>query len=375
MAGKPVTGVAEMKMGRSLQDLAAEIERQAKTKRDFLANTETVEIVPMDNNIAVKLGDKGQYPVGDIAHGQIGQFTGIPMPYYNKMRNAAPELLATNVEEWFNRQPAVRLNRTLDGGLRAFLSDRFRPFDNYDFAAAALPILSGRKLSVMSSEITEKRLYLKVVDEKLFQDVPVGFKMGDGSHRIFETCAPALILSNSEVGFGRLLIETGIYTSACTNLALFAKGGMRRTHVGVRHELLNEVDDLDDILSDAAKRKSMEALWLQARDVIEAAFDKTVVTRRVEQMQAAADNNLPAKKVEAVMEVVQKRFDLTNDERGSVLEHLINGGQLNQFGLHAAVTRSAQDAEDYDRATELEYLGGRILELPKTEWEEMAKAA
>jgi hypothetical protein len=30
---------------------------------------------------------------------------------------------------------------------------------------------------------------------------------------------------------------------------------------------------------------------------------------------------------------------------------------------------------DYDRATELEYLGGRIIELPKTDWSVLAEAA
>lgn len=35
---------------------------------------------------------------------------------------------------------------------------------------------------------------------------------------------------------------------------------------------------------------------------------------------------------------------------------------FSQFGLVNAVTRSSQDVEDYNRATELERIGGTILE-------------
>ena len=367
-----------MKTGKSLSELAAEIERQANSKRDFVASTEAMDVQAFgDGSALVEVKDKGKFRIGEIAHGQIAAHTGIPQKYADKMLKEAPELYANNVNTWFRKNPAVRMSRMLDGNMRAFLSDKFQPFDNYDFAAAALPILSTRKLNVMSCEITDRRLYIKAVDEQLFRDVPVGFKMGDGSHNIFDTCAPAIILSNSEVGFGRLVIETGVYTRACTNMALFAKGGMKRTHVGARHQLTDNMDvtDLDAVLSSAAKRKTMEAVWLQARDVIAAAFNPQTIDRRIEQLAAAAGAKLPADKVESVMEVVQEKYSLNEGERNSIFKHLIEGGQLNQYGLHAAITRSAADVDDYDRATELEYLGGKVVELNRNEWQALAEAA
>lgn len=365
-----------MKTGKTLQELAAEIERQAATKRDYVASTASIRVEPVEKGVQLVLGDKGAFPVNQIVHDQIAEHTGIPKKYYDKCREA-PELLANNIDVWFKRNPVPRLVRTLDSGARAFLSDKYQPFDNYDFGAAALPILSERKLQIASCEITEKRLYIKAVDEKLYRDVPVGYKMGDGSHQIFDTCAPVIILSNSEVGFGRLVIETGVYTRACTNLMLFAKGGLKRTHVGARHTLTDgfDVADLEQVLSNAAKRKTMEALWLQARDVIAAAFSEEVIGKRLEQLAATVNNKLPAGNVEQVLEVVQERFSLNETERKSVFEHLIAGGQLNQYGLGNAITRAAQDAESYDRATEMEYMGGKIVELPRTEWTQLAQAA
>jgi hypothetical protein len=40
-----------------------------------------------------------------------------------------------------------------------------------------------------------------------------------------------------------------------------------------------------------------------------------------------------------------------------------------------AVTHYSQQVEDYDRATELEVLGGRLIELPAGEWRTLAEAA
>ena len=362
-----------MKTGKTITELATEIQRQAKSKKDFVASTESLAFVPETTDVTLRLGNTARIPVGDIAHDQIAEYTKVPKPYYDRMRREAPGLLSDNINHWFQKTPAKRLVRTLDTRARAFLSDKFpTDLDNIDFAEAFLPVLAKRKLNVMSCDITEKKLYIKAVDEQLYRDVPVGYKMGDGSHRIFDTCAPALILGNSEVGFGRMIVETGVYTGGCTNLALFAKGGFKRTHVGARHEITEGIDI--EVLSDKTKRKTFEALLSQVQDVIEAAFDEKVITRRLEAIEEAAGRRITGK-VDAVLEVTAKTFGLNDNEKDSVLKHLIEGGSLSQYGLHAAITRSAQDNASYDRATELEYLGGRILELPKTDWARLAEAA
>src|SRR5258706_7391273 len=367
-----------MKTGRTLTELAAEIDRQNKTKHDYIADTRamTLELEPIAaKGTVLRLPGHGEFAVRDYTHGQIAAHTNIPKQYYDRMAKEAPALLANNVNTWFEKYPAARLVRTLDGAARAFLSDAYRPLDHYDFANVILEAAMKRKLEIMSCEITERRLYIKAVDTSEVK-VPVGYKMGDGSHRIFDVCAAAFIASNSEVGSGRLVLDTGVYTRACTNLAWFTDGGMKRTHLGSRHKIheMTGVENIDHLLTDKTRQKSDEALWMQLRDVLGAAFDPKRIEKRTEAMAAAAENKItgnPAK----VMELVTERFGLSEVESGSVLRHLIEGGSLTQYVLHAAVTRSAQDHADYDRATELEYLGGRIVELPRTEWQTLAEAA
>jgi hypothetical protein len=35
----------------------------------------------------------------------------------------------------------------------------------------------------------------------------------------------------------------------------------------------------------------------------------------------------------------------------------------------------SEEVEDYDRATEFEAIGGKLIELPRKEWQELAEAA
>jgi hypothetical protein len=72
---------------------------------------------------------------------------------------------------------------------------------------------------------------------------------------------------------------------------------------------------------------------------------------------------------------VQSRFSLTNDEKGSVLRALVEGGDLSVWGLANAVTIVAQEAPTYDRSTDLEAVGGQLLALPAVQMHALVSAA
>ena len=76
-----------------------------------------------DNGLAMQLaGQDREWVVNDIAHGQIAEHTGIPQKYYDRMREKAPELLATNVDAWFKKYPETRMVRMLDGRADSYLA-------------------------------------------------------------------------------------------------------------------------------------------------------------------------------------------------------------------------------------------------------------
>jgi hypothetical protein len=68
------------------------------------------------------------------------------------------------------------------------------------------------------------------------------------------------------------------------------------------------------------------------------------------------------------------RYPLNEVERAGVLRHLISEGDLSGYGLVNAVPHYSHEVEDYDRATEFEALGGKLIELPASEWKDLAEA-
>lgn len=363
-----------MKTGTTLNDLAREIARQNAAKRDFLADTRKIALDEHGRMLldgALPDGAPLMFDIGDIAHQQMAGWAGIPQKYYDRMRDTAPDLLMHNMNHWLAGAPQRRMVRTLDGKTRAFLSDRYRALDNSDVAEAILPALADADLQVMSCQITERRLYIKAVSNRIARDIPTG-RMGDGGHTIFDTCVPAIVISNSEVGLGALAIETAVWTKACTNLAIFAQRSMRRYHVGGK--AMDMGHHIRELLSDQTKRVTDQALWMQARDVVKAAFAEAEFDSLVKTMGEAAKDRIDADPAQ-VVEVVSNRLGWNHEERGGVLAHLIRGGDLTRYGLANAITRTAEDQGDYDRATDMEKQGGTLLELTRAEWRRVVDEA
>jgi hypothetical protein len=110
------------------------------------------------------------------------------------------------------------------------------------------------------------------------------------------------------------------------------------------------------------------------RDVVEAAVSEATFRQVAQKMQKTLDIKLTGDPVKAV-EVLANRYTLNESERAGVLRHLIVEGDLSAYGLVNAVIHCSDDVENYDRATEFEALGGKLIELSSSEWKEVAEAA
>lgn len=276
-----------MKTGRTLQQLAVEIERQRATKEDFVAPTSKIAMTS-DARVVLDGLQRDPFQANEIAHGQIAEYTGVPKPYYDKMRAAAPELLARNVNHWMHGQPDKRLVRVLDGNVRSFMSDRYRPLENADLAEAVFPVIMDAGLVVVSCEITERRLYIKAFDKRIEREIAI--KGTDPAHTFLKDVVfPSIVISNSEVGYGALSVAAGLYTGGCTNFAAFNDSRMRKYHVGAKHA---GGENIEALLSDATKRLTDAAVWSQTRDVVKSAFAIAAFEERVGRIQQTAVNRI-----------------------------------------------------------------------------------
>jgi hypothetical protein len=364
-----------MKAGLSLVELAQKIESQQATKRDYVTSTEHMSCdIAEDGDLRLNIGDEHHFKLNEVAHRQVASDLDIPQKFYDKLRANMPDLLATNVNRFLHHTLKDRMLRTIGETGRAFLSNSYRPLENFDLAEAALPVLIDLDVEVVSSQITDTRLYIKAVDKRVMTELPAGAKFGDGKHTIVKTrqLYPAITISNSEVGMGALSIQGGLYDGFCTNLSFFGERSLRKYHVGGKHEVGGE--ELYAVLSDQTRKITDAAVWAQVRDVVKAAFDKAKFDALVEKVKGATQDVIDGDPIK-VIDFAAKKLNFNEGEKSSILKHLIQGGELSRFGLYNAVTRTAEDLPDYDRASEFERIGGKIIELPANDWREIARAA
>jgi hypothetical protein len=343
-----------MKTGKTLPELAAELERQRRSKRDFVADTRTLTML---NGIELSVGDQGEFGIRPIAHRQMGSRLDIPLDYYDRLLRSHPTLLDQNVNVLLRAHPAPWMVRTMDGQTRALLSNRYRRLDNDELAEAVLPILSEiPDVQFPSCEITESKMYIKAVAPRIQGEVKKG-----------EIVQAGVIISNSEVGAGALRIEGMIYTLSCLNGAVTGDA-VRRFHLGRQIEA---EESAYEVFKDATLKADDHAFFLKVRDLTEAALSEARFQQVLARLKVTADTSGMDDPVKGVEEL-GRRFGLQEDEQASVLKHLIKGGDLTLYGALNAVTRAAQDVPSYDRSVELETAGGSMINWTSKDWTSVA---
>lgn len=148
-----------MLRGTTLPQLATELERQENAKADYVASTKTMVIdstfaelvdrplTPRQSFIRLDGIDAMPFPINDSMHNQIAGRLKIPTRHYDRLRTDHPDILHDTVNKLFQREPARRMVRTLDGSARAFLSNRYlQPYR----AGKGAEVPVGRRSSSLS---------------------------------------------------------------------------------------------------------------------------------------------------------------------------------------------------------------------------------
>jgi hypothetical protein len=323
-----------------------------ESRRDFIADTRYTRMTPA-GALELENGDgELSFAIAPVAHNQIAQRLEIPKRFYDRLLEKHPDVLMGTVNALFQREPDQRMIRTLDGKMRAFLSDRYRPLDNDELAEVVFPALAELEVEILSCEITERRLYIKFASVSLEREVRVGDAIRAGG-----------VISNSEVGLGSLRIDDLDYRLVCKN-GMIRETVSRTSHLGRSTGM--DGFDASEFFKDETRAADDRALMLKLRDTVRGMFSPERFEARINQYQKAAEDKID-QPIETV-QILQKRLALTDNQRDSILTHLLQGNDLSRWGLANAVTRAGQDSEDYDEATELEKLGGRVVEMSHQDW-------
>jgi hypothetical protein len=355
----------------TLAAFAEAILKQQEAKRDFVVDGRAMSFRPDDDTNEMILawdapseiegiaGGVEAMPLRDHAHGQMAAKTGIPKRYYDRMREEATSLLSTNVEYWLRDEPKRHMIRTIDGRVRALLSDRYRRLDHADLMEqAVLPSLGEIDgLTFQVASLTDEKLHLNVILPRLYAEIAVG-----------DVVQAGVQITNSEVGGGRLRVLPRIWRLVCLNGLLIPAEGMSQYHVGRRIE-----DETYEIFADDTLAADDHAFFLKVRDAVRASLDQA----RFEQIVASLRETTEGPKVAdpvAASEVLANSYDLTKEEGRSVLLRLAQGGDFSRWGMVNAVTAAAKSADTFERQAEMELVGGALVAATPREWTKIAAA-
>jgi hypothetical protein len=364
-----------MKPGKSLVQLAQELTRINENKKDFIVPTERLFASVPDGklNLGFDNGTSHKFGLNSWSSSQLANYTDIPKAYFDRVAIENPALMADNINHGIEKiakdsrkkgAPESRMIRTLDGNVRGMLSSRYRILDAFDMAETTLPVLQDKGMEVVSSEITDRRLFIKALSPKLTAEVKKGDIVQYG-----------LLISTSDVGAGSVRVEPLLYRLACLN-GLVMNTAIRKFHVGKNQA----EEDIRELLSDKTRELTDQAFWHSVRDVIIGSMRPENFELQVDRLRVAANEEIKNFDLPRVVELTMKATGITGEgKKNSILAALASGNEgagLTRWGLVNSFTRAAQ-AEDvsYEESIELERAGGAILELPKTQWSHIAAVA
>jgi len=392
-----------MKKGKSLVELAKQIEDVKENSADFVVPTEKLSM-KVDEKIlddildetlmreqakedgtltsepkriktpvlSFENGDEKNFDLNPWSSQQVATYTGIPKQYFDKIATENPDLLADNVNHGLRMQvaegsrsgkPESRMLRTYRGHVRGFVSAAYRRLDCYGLLETVLPVIAGNGFELESSELTDRRMYLQVVTPRIKAEVIVGDIVQYG-----------LTISSSDVGSGSVRVEPLIFRLRCTN-GLITSAHIKKMHIG--HNQAG--DDIRELLTTETQALSDAAFWSEVKDVVIATMNQDFFDKEVAKLRAAANEKIENFDIPEVVELAAKAVGVTNKEtKNSIVAYLANGADgagLTKWGLANAFTFAAnQEHVSYDDAIELERTGSKIIELPKSAWRRISAA-
>jgi hypothetical protein len=344
-----------------LQSFAQQVNDLHFKVRDFVADPRDITTYTDQDGTLLKFRDKDeQFPINSWGHIQLASFCDIPQDYYKRMQATQHGLLDTSVRTWLDSVGGKgRMVRTIDGKVRAILSNRYRRIDNFDVANTVIPVLAEAGANFRRLHVTEEAMIIQAVFTEKKADVQVG-----------DTIMLGVTIENNEVGKGSVAVLPMSLRLNCMNGATHNELGHKRQHVGTK---IGGDGDPAEFFADDTLKASDEALMLQIRDVARKACSDTVLSTIQADFQRALAVPITALPIHAVTEL-SKRVGLNESEQAGVLQHLLTGGSMTQYSMVQAITRTAQDVNEGTRGHELEVIGGDVLAMAREQFGPIASA-
>jgi hypothetical protein len=326
-----------------LQSLIEELERQKPLKWDTKLRSSEIEMGLDENLPFLQIQGKKSVLITKPCHDQIAEKLEIPLKYYRKMEEEAPELLAQNVNIWLNRNGKDIFLRGLGDYARAFLSGRYRVIDHLDVLYCALNELQAHEAEIEDCFLSETEMNIKIKSERLRDFV---------RHKD-DLIFSGIFLRNSETGQRALRVEPRVFRVICSNGMIIEELVTREIHIGSGDETLDEIVYL-------SLRRSIRELFSRFGEIVQYLRESTEI--KVMNPQKVINN------------VVQE-YRLSEAQKANILMAFGAEPEYDQYGIANAITLAAQKEDTWEKSVELERIGGRLITLPPEEFKRLDEPA
>jgi hypothetical protein len=370
----------------TLEKLLIRIKDTNARKQDFIAPTKelqfrTIELDDQPQSEIIIEGNGGEptrfLKVNDLCFDQIAQKNGLDVRTARRLQSEYSREYDLLTNAIWQKENSKRMIRTYDdlnqgmnpsGTARAFLSDKFKTFDNSDLLESALPQLmnSDACWKIVNCAVTQKKMYIRLKSEII---------TGAGAN-VNDIMAHGIGLSNSETGAGSISAFGINWTLACLN-------GMQTQNITRKSHITSARDgDTWNILTDETKQADNHSLKLQLRDIVSSYASRDTFDENLEKMRLASEDTINVEASEAV-ENLGKVLTLSKKETSNVLDGLLktigqagyeNDKPVNRATFVNAVTRVGNNAKA-DDVDFWQKLGGQVLNMKKTDWNRVAMAS
>jgi hypothetical protein len=206
---------------KTLENMLRDIQAQNAMKQDYIAPTNQLQFRTLQNegetahSQIVMEANHGEptkiLNVNQHCFDQIAQKAEIATPTARRLQQNYPAEMDNLINAIWQKENSKRMVRTFEnsnhmsafnydnhtGMARAFLSDKFKTFDNSDLLESAIPTLgeSDACWKIVNYANTDKKLYIRLKSELITADAGVNDLMAHG-----------IGISNSETGSGSVSV-------------------------------------------------------------------------------------------------------------------------------------------------------------------------
>jgi hypothetical protein len=318
--------------------------------KDRLVGHAALDFGTDGNRLNVKLGGSTPLPFHKHAMIQVADRAGMPNPKRTVEWLSDPEILtdfASIMNKKYSQQAGKKyFTREVNGELRGFLSNRFKPMDSGPIIESFIGKCNEYGAVPIRGRALDTKFYLKFMLPFVMEPIP-GEVMLFGAQ-----------LKNSDFGDGKLDISGFIHRLFCTNL-MMTDDGFSRVHLGRR--LTDEVE-----FSHETYAHDTATIASAVGDVVKAVFAPENVKTKMTRIKAINEEKVDA---DAVIEGLRKG-KITKAEAEEVKDifksadvELLPPGN-SAWRLSNAISLLAQKSEP-ERELELEAVAGDVIGFQK----------